>query len=108
MIAEPDGSQGAGRLIVNPTGGPVLGTGGTGDVLAGVVGAFVAQGVPGFEAGVLGAYVHGAAGDRLAAERGEAGVLAGDVAEALPATLAALRAAPDEEMQGDVLAFPQP
>lgn len=111
VIAEPVGAAGPpeARLAVNPTGGPALGTGGTGDVLAGITGALLGQGVPAYEAAVLAAFVHGAAGDRLAASRGDAGVLAGDVAEALPETLAALRAAGGgAEMQGDVLAFPEP
>jgi NAD(P)H-hydrate epimerase len=104
VIAEPEG-----RLAVNPTGGPALGTGGTGDVLAGGTGALLGQGVPAYEAAVLAAFVHGAAGDRVAAASGDAGLLAGDVVEALPATLAALRAGAGEaEMQGDVLAFPEP
>src|SRR5262249_18472550 len=70
-IAAPDGS-----LIVNPTGGPALATGGTGDVLLGVVTGLLAQGAEPLRAAALAAYLHGAAADRLAARRGDAGLLA--------------------------------
>src|SRR5262249_34743014 len=49
VVADPDG-----RVRVNPTGGPVLATGGTGDVLAGVLGGLLAQGVAPFDAASLG------------------------------------------------------
>ncbi len=75
---------------MNPTGGPGLATGGTGDVLAGVVAAYLAQGLPGLEAAALAAFVHGAAGDRLGCLAG--GLLAGDLAAELPAAAARLRA----------------
>lgn len=71
------------RLVVNPTGGPSLATAGTGDVLTGVIAAFLAQGLEVFDAGVAGAYVHGLAGDIS----GEEGVVAGDVADAIPFAL---------------------
>jgi len=51
------------RLVVNPTGGPGLATLGTGDVLAGVIGALLAQRLGALDAAALGAYLHGAAGD---------------------------------------------
>jgi len=86
VVAEPGG-----RLRVNPTGGPALATGGTGDVLAGAIGGLLAQGLDAFEAASVGAYVHGLAGDRLASARGAAGVLARDVACELPAAAASLR-----------------
>jgi len=85
----------AGHVVVNPTGGPGLGTGGTGDVLLGIVAAYVGQGVPALEAAALAAWVHGAAGDRL--ERGAGGLLAGDLARAVPGVAASLRAAADTE-----------
>jgi NAD(P)H-hydrate epimerase len=87
IIAAPDG-----RATVNPTGGPNLGSGGTGDVLTGVVTGLLAQGVPAFEAAALAAFVHGAAADRIAATNGNSGLLAGDLAGALPAEFTALRA----------------
>jgi len=103
VVAAPDG-----RVVVNPTGGPALGTGGTGDVLTGVIAALLAQrtGAPrparrggtdpfagAFESAALGAWLHGRAGDRLAARRGATGVLAGEVAAELPETIEALRRA---------------
>lgn len=99
-----------GRLAVNPTGGPVLATGGTGDVLSGAVAGLLSQGLGPWEAAVLGVFVHGLAGDGLAASRGAAGALAGEVADALPGVLAALRAgrAGARPRTDDALAFPEP
>ena len=99
------------RLAVNPTGGPLLGSGGTGDVLAGMVGGFLAQGLEAFDAGALAAWVHGRAGDALAHRRGGVGILASEVADELPETLEALRqvGASDPPLGvGDALAFPEP
>ena len=86
VIAAPDG-----RSALNPTGGPALGSGGTGDVLTGIVVALLAQGVPTFEAAALGAWVHGFAGDRMTSRLGRSGVLASEVAAALPGAFEALR-----------------
>ncbi len=72
-----------GRLSVNPTGNPALATGGTGDVLSGAIAALLAAGLPPFDAARLGVYLHGLAGDLLAEEKG-VGLLAREVAEALP------------------------
>jgi ADP-dependent NAD(P)H-hydrate dehydratase / NAD(P)H-hydrate epimerase len=77
VVARPDG-----RVRVNPTGTPALATAGTGDVLAGLCGALLAGGLDPFDAGSVGAWLHGLAG-RLAAERG-APIVAHDVIEALP------------------------
>jgi NAD(P)H-hydrate repair Nnr-like enzyme with NAD(P)H-hydrate dehydratase domain len=73
---------------VNPTGNPGMGSGGTGDVLAGFLGALLAQGLAPLAAARLGAYVHGLAGDLAAEARGPVGLVAGDVAELLPRALA--------------------
>jgi NAD(P)H-hydrate epimerase len=97
-----------GRICINATGGPALATGGTGDVLLGMVTGFLAQGLPAFEAAALAAHVHGAAADRLAARRGAAGVLAGDLARELPETLAALRAQAPADLGRLALRFPEP
>ncbi|MGE5508219.1 MAG: NAD(P)H-hydrate dehydratase [Chitinophagales bacterium] len=78
VVAAPGG-----EVFVNPTGNPGLATGGTGDVLTGLVTALLAQGVPPAEAAVAGVYLHGLAGD-LAAEAGPVGVVAGEVARCLP------------------------
>ncbi len=71
------------RLSLNPTGNPVLATGGTGDVLAGGIAALLAAGLPAWDAARLGVFLHGLAGDLLAEEKG-VGLLAREVAEALP------------------------
>lgn len=68
---------------VIPTGNPGMATGGTGDVLAGLVGALLAGGLAAFDAARVGAFVHGLAGDLAAARHGERGLLAGDVADEL-------------------------
>ncbi len=89
VIAAPDGF-----VWINPTGNPGMASGGMGDVLAGAIGALLAQGLTTSAAASVGAYVHGAAGDAAAAD-GEIGLLAGDVAEALRPALHRLRAALD-------------
>jgi NAD(P)H-hydrate epimerase len=76
------------RSYRNATGGPVLATGGSGDVLTGVIAALVARGLEAFEAAALGAFVHGRAGERAAAEIGPTGAIASDFIERLPAALA--------------------
>lgn len=78
----------AGRTFVNGTGTPWLATAGTGDVLAGVLGAVLATGVPAAEAAAVAAHLHGRAGE-LAAERGP--LIAGDLVRRLPETVARLR-----------------
>lgn len=70
------------RVSVNPRNSPVLGTGGSGDVLTGVIGALLARGVSAHDAARLGAWVHGRAGERLEAQR-NAGWTAGDIADEL-------------------------
>jgi hydroxyethylthiazole kinase-like uncharacterized protein yjeF len=85
VVAEPGG-----RSAVNPTGNPGMGTGGTGDVLAGVVGALLAR-HESWLAATAGVYVHGRAGDLAAATLGEEGLLAGDVVDSLPRAVESLR-----------------
>ncbi len=80
-----------GRVTVNSTGNPVLSAPGSGDVLAGAIGAFLAAGLPAEDAAIAAVYLHGDAGDRLARIYGDAGVLAGELADALPAARLALR-----------------
>jgi NAD(P)H-hydrate epimerase len=83
VIADPTG-----RAAINTTGGPWLATAGTGDVLSGMVGALTAIGLPAFRAAAAGAWVHGRAAD----EAGHAGLVAGDLIDALPTVLAGLTA----------------
>jgi NAD(P)H-hydrate epimerase len=79
----PDGD---GLTTINPTGNPGLATAGTGDVLTGIIGALLAQGLPAPAAARLGVYVHGAAGDRVRDRIGPWGVVASDlVTEIAPA-----------------------
>lgn len=105
VVATPSG-----RLAVNPTGGPLLATGGTGDVLTGVVAALLGQGLAAFEAAALGAWLHGAAADLLEVRHGASGALASEVADLLPAVVRELRSvrATPEVWWGDALSFPEP
>ena len=88
VIASP-----AGATAICPTGNPGMASGGTGDVLAGVIGALLAQGLAAYDAATLGVFAHGAAGDAVAARQGEVGLLASDLLTELPATLERLQAA---------------
>jgi NAD(P)H-hydrate epimerase len=72
---------------VNETGNPGMATGGTGDVLTGVITSLLAQRFPPFDAAVLGVWLHGRAGDLAAQELGEASLIAGDVIERLPGAI---------------------
>lgn len=69
---------------INPTGNSGMAVGGSGDVLAGVITALLGAGLPPLEAAACGAWLHGAAGDRCAAELGQYGMLPTDMLSALP------------------------
>lgn len=86
VIATP-----AGRAFINPTGNPGMATGGTGDVLAGILAGLLAQGFAVEDALKLGVYLHGFAGDLVAAEKGEIGMIASDIIEMLPLALKTLK-----------------
>lgn len=73
-----------GECRFNPTGNPGMATGGSGDVLAGVLTALLAQGYDATHAACLGVYVHGLAGDIAARKQGQIGMTAGDIAACLP------------------------
>jgi ADP-dependent NAD(P)H-hydrate dehydratase / NAD(P)H-hydrate epimerase len=74
VVAAPDG-----RVAWASFANPALGTGGTGDVLAGVIASLLGQGVPTWEAACLGVYLHGTAGERVRERLGDAGLLASDL-----------------------------
>ncbi len=75
------------RLYRNATGNPGMATGGTGDVLTGVIAALIGQGFSAFDAAVLGAWVHGRAGDLAAAELGQTALTALDLLDYFPQSL---------------------
>lgn len=87
VIGSPDG-----RVWINPTGNPAMASGGSGDVLTGMVGAFLARGLDALAAVQAGCFLHGLAGDLARAEQGEEGLIAGDIIAHIPAAFRALRA----------------
>jgi ADP-dependent NAD(P)H-hydrate dehydratase / NAD(P)H-hydrate epimerase len=73
-----------GKVYFNPTGNPSMATGGTGDVLTGILTGLLAQSYSGTEAAILGVYLHGLAGDFVVRERGEHGLIASDLVNFMP------------------------
>jgi NAD(P)H-hydrate epimerase len=71
------------RIYVNTTGNPGMATGGSGDVLTGVIAAMIGQKLSPFDAAVLGVYAHGLAGDIARDQNGEVGLIAGDIVDSL-------------------------
>jgi NAD(P)H-hydrate epimerase len=86
VIYAPDG-----RCWINPTGNPAMATAGTGDVLAGVIGALLCQGMLPLHAAQCGVYLHGLAGDRVQDRLGQRGLIASDILEELPYTIQAVQ-----------------
>jgi holo-[acyl-carrier-protein] synthase len=86
VIAGPDG-----RITLNPISTPALASGGTGDILAGLIGGLMAQKLPPFEAAVTGVHIHSLAGMDLEASVGQAGVLASDLLPQIPRVMERLR-----------------
>jgi hydroxyethylthiazole kinase-like uncharacterized protein yjeF len=86
LIADPEG-----HVNVNPTGNPGMATGGMGDVLGGMMAAFLARGVDPFEAACAAVYLHGFTGDLLKEEMGDIGLAALDLAERIPMAIQRLR-----------------
>lgn len=80
-----------GTFII-PCGNSGMATAGAGDVLSGVIGSFLAQGMKAGQAAVAGAYIHAAAGDLAADSHGEDGLVASNIMEALPVVLSDMRA----------------
>ncbi len=79
VVASPDG-----RVYVNTTGNPGMATAGSGDVLTGMIAAFLAQGLKGFEAAKIGCYLHGKAGDLAAKQKMAVSLIATDIIENIP------------------------
>jgi NAD(P)H-hydrate epimerase len=90
VIATPHG-----EVFINTTGNPGMASGGTGDVLTGMIGSLLAQGYGPTQAACLAVYVHGLAGDLAAEEKGEAGMIAGDVIGKIPEAMKQTMASTD-------------
>ena len=82
IVAAPDG-----RASINSTGNPALASGGTGDVLTGLIGGFLAQGLTPWDAARLGVYLHGLAADFFVSRHGQRGMIAGDLLAVWPQML---------------------
>jgi NAD(P)H-hydrate epimerase len=95
VIADPDG-----RTAVAPFVNPALASGGTGDVLAGTIGALLAQGLGTFEAAQLGVYLHGMAGEAVRTRLGDSGLLASDLPPELPLARKRLTEIADAALDG--------
>lgn len=77
------------RIYTNRTGNPGMATGGSGDVLTGVIAGLIAQGMSCFDAAVLGVQVHGKAGDLAAKHLGQASLIATDILDHIPKAIRA-------------------
>jgi NAD(P)H-hydrate epimerase len=87
LVAAPGGA-----VALSPFANPLLATAGSGDVLAGMIGAYLGQGLEPFVAAALGVYVHGASGEALRSDFGDAGLLAGEIAGRVPSVARDLKA----------------
>ncbi len=100
VIAAPDGA-----VAMAPFENPAMATGGTGDVLAGTIGGLLVQGLAPFDAARVGVYIHGQAGELVRERLGDAGLLAGDLPEALPIVRKRLTAVAERLRAGRRLGF---
>ena len=76
-----------GNLYINNTGNPGMATAGSGDVLAGIIGAFLGQGLDAFSAAKYAVYLHGLAGDLAAKEKTQISLIASDIIDKIPAAI---------------------
>lgn len=76
LVASPNN-----KTYINTTGNPGMATGGSGDLLSGIIAALAGQGCTSFEAAACGVYIHGSAGDIAAKALGEYGIIASDIAD---------------------------
>lgn len=72
------------KVYINSTGNPGMATAGSGDVLTGMIASFIGQGIKPYDGALLGAYVHGLAGDLAKEDRGEYGMISRDILENIP------------------------
>ena len=79
IVALPDGT-----IFINTNGNAGMSTAGMGDILSGIIASLIGQGVKPSDAAIAGVYIHGAAGDAVAAKMGMHGMIASDVVEMLP------------------------
>jgi hydroxyethylthiazole kinase-like uncharacterized protein yjeF len=100
VIAAPDG-----RVSVAPFENPALASGGTGDVLAGTVGALLAQGLEPFDAARLGVHLHGLAGEAVRERLGDSGLLASDLPDQVALARRRLAALAERQRNGSRLGF---
>jgi len=77
-------TDGLKRCYINRSGNPGMATAGSGDVLSGITGAFLAQGLNGFEAAKYATYIHGLAGDLAARDKTQIGLIASDIIDRIP------------------------
>ncbi|MCY7416970.1 MAG: hypothetical protein LH650_00480, partial [Chloroflexi bacterium] len=82
--ARTGGAAPDGRVATSSSANPAMGTGGTGDVLSGVIGSLLGQGVPTWEAACLGVYLHAVAGEHIRERLGDAGLMASDLLPEIP------------------------
>ena len=92
-------------MWVAPFENPALASGGTGDVLAGIAGALLAQGLEPSAAARVGVYLHGMAGDLVRERLGDAGLLASDLPDLVPIARKRLAAIAERERTGKRLGF---
>lgn len=92
-----------GKVFINPTGNPGMASGGTGDVLTGVVAGLVAQGYDCAEACVLGVFLHGHAADLVLEETGTFGFTASEISDKLPASVNSVLSATEEKFFRTIL-----
>ena len=76
-----------GSAVINPTGNAGMATGGSGDVLTGIIAGLMAQGLSASQASIAGTYIHGQAGDHFAESESQTTLIAGDLLRCLPDTL---------------------
>ncbi|MDR0853039.1 MAG: NAD(P)H-hydrate dehydratase [Clostridiales Family XIII bacterium] len=83
LVATPEDASFRPEIFVNTTGNPGMATGGSGDVLTGVIASLLGQGLSPLEAAKAGVYIHGLAGDLVAGNIGETGLIAGDLPDSI-------------------------